>query len=289
MSREDSYFKKFDQIFKSVEIGEEELKAITKSYNYFFEIADKKAPQEFIQIIDSFFTSKENLSGKIDFTEAEKLINKENKSQKDSEKMDKLIVQFSFLMGRYKDMTDAQIYKYFMDRHNETEKYGANIDKIPGYNSKTYWNMLIDDYQRVFEMDRKVLMRLVCIDKIITDKPYNQKNIFKAPAYELINDLKNSNINQYNKSGAKWDLIVFPLDRQIRNAVSHLNFYYDDKIHLFLGKDNKGKVFIMFPQIIKKCLLPTAINVVRGFIAASLLFKLKSNEELYKRALEILN
>lgn len=289
MNIENSYFQRFETIFKSVNVGKQELKGITSSYNYFFKIAYKKDPQKCTQIIDSFFVSNKKVSKRINFVDAENLINKENKTKQDAERIEKIIVQASLLIGRYKDIADIQKYEYFVNRHNETEKYGSNIKRIPGYNSKTYWNMLIDDYQKIFEIDRKVLVRLVYIDKLITDPLFKDKNLYKKSACKLINILKKSDIKKFNKSGADWDLVLFPLDRQIRNAVSHLDFYYDDKLHIFLGEDTQGNIFVIYPEIVKDILLPSAINVARGFVAASLLFKLKDNQKLYEKALTILN
>ena len=83
--------------------------------------------------------------------------------------------------------------------------------------------------------------------------------------------------------------MTFPLDKQIRNATSNIYFYYDDKIHLYLGKNTNGDSFVTLPETVKNVYLPIAINNVKGFLAAVLLHNLKSDEGLYKRALKMLD
>ncbi|WP_294763175.1 hypothetical protein [uncultured Lactobacillus sp.] len=282
-------FSEYSTMVKSIKTAKDEFITVTGTLNYFINIADKKDSVRSKQILNSFYIPQNQAVTKINMYEIRNFLVKQIKTPEEIEKMKKICVEFSFLNSQYKDSADIQSFEYFVDRHDETEKYGNNIGKIPGYNSKTYWNMLIDDYQKIFEINRKVLIRLVEIDKLITNKPINEKKIGKESAYKLIKSLKNSTIKEFNKSRSNWDLMTFPLDKQIRNATSHIDFYYDDKIHLYLGKNTNGDSFVTLPETVKNVYLPIAINNVKGFLAAVLLHNLKSDEGLYKRALKMLD
>ena len=90
------------------------------------------------------------------------------------------------------------------------------------------------------------------------------------------------------------------LDRRIRNASSHLDFYYDEKSQIFRGKDivkvkYKGKTrkkvnrFSISPEEFLYETLPNAVNASQSFWAAGILLCLEPYPEYYNKALAMLN
>ena len=85
------------------------------------------------------------------------------------------------------------------------------------------------------------------------------------------------------------------MDKKIRNASSHLNFYYDNKNEMYVGKDidirNKQiTIFKVTPEKLLKILIPQQSNMIQAFIACGILLWLSVNDKnFYNKAISLLN
>lgn len=143
----------------------------------------------------------------------------------------------------------------------------------------------IEDFKNAFELDRKILVRLVCIDRLITYKEYDLSQIYFESAGQLINRLK--------QSAEDWSFITDLIDKRIRNASSHLDFNYDVADSLFKGKDINTRTktinnFTISPEEFLAVVMPNTTNIIQSFIAAGILLCLRPYDEWYTKALNII-
>lgn len=107
-------------------------------------------------------------------------------------------------------------------------------------------------------------------------------------------------LTELDQSRNNWNFWTDLLDRRIRNASSHLDFYYDEKSQIFRGKDivkvkYKGKTrkkvnrFSISPEEFLYETLPNAVNASQSFWAAGILLCLEPYPEYYNKALAMLN
>lgn len=284
--KDQDIFNKFEEICKDKKHYYWGQEIIINTYNKYFEQAYKISPKLVTQILNKFFiddTASNN--EKINMLELRTLSQKENLSDKEKKKIDTSLVTILSKLGEYSNSATFQSYRFFLDFNDEIEEYYDFLKKgMDGFRERTYWNMVADSYQRGFELIRKIMVYLICVDKILSREDVNFKAISEKNAFKLIEIMK--------KSERNWDVITFPLDRQIRNSASHLDFYYDSKIHIFWGKKiEKGKIerFMVYPDIVKNVLIPSSINVAQGFVASLYLFKLRANKNLHEKALKMIS
>lgn len=83
------------------------------------------------------------------------------------------------------------------------------------------------------------------------------------------------------------------MDKRVRNASSHLDFYYDEHNYVFRGKDvnNRSKTiseFTITPAEFIGVIMPNAMDIIQAFIATGILLCLKPYDEYHKQALSII-
>lgn len=145
--------------------------------------------------------------------------------------------------------------------------------------------MEIEDFQMAFELDKKILVRLVCIDRLVNNQGFDVEKIYFESAGSLINRLQ--------QSATDWKFLTDLMDKRIRNASSHLDFYYDDRSLTFKGKDVNSRLktieeFSVSPEEFLSKIMPNATNIIQSFIAAGILLCLKPYEIYHEQALAVI-
>jgi len=209
----------------------------------------------------------------------------ENAFDKSMDKTSELVA--SFILGTKDNslISDKESYDAYIKHHLETLQYLKSRITNPVFSKSTFANMEIADFKNAFELDKKILVRLVCIDRIINDKEYSIDNLYFETAGSLINRLKQSHTD--------WNFLIELMDKRVRNASSHLDFYYDEHNYVFRGKDvnNRSKTiseFTITPAEFIGVIMPNAMDIIQAFIAAGILLCLEPYDEYHKQALSII-
>ena len=96
---------------------------------------------------------------------------------------------------------------------------------------------LTNEYAKGIEVFSKILSRLVALLDIINGKPYD--------ILSLSNKLLDTKITMFlNLSNGKYDSLVNKIDRDLRNAESHLDIYYNSLKKTFLIKKTNREITI---------------------------------------------
>lgn len=207
--------------------------------------------------------------------------------EKDSDKT--LEIVSSFMIGGKEnvDFSEINAYNSFIAFHMRTRKYIDSKDNNSYFLKLELADKLIEDYQKAFELDKKILARLVCIDRLIndSDKSLDLSSVYFESAGKVIQELDRSKID--------WKFVTNSLNRKIRNATSHLNFYYNPKRVIFCGEDlnpckKTKKCFTITVENFLIRTLPNAVNIIQSFIAASLILFLKQEPILHNKAVSLL-
>ncbi|AWN33925.1 hypothetical protein ERK19_07610 [Lactobacillus helsingborgensis] len=186
-----------------------------------------------------------------------------------------------------RNLENRSSYDAYINQHTEVRHYIQRIiDKKP-IHKMVLANLLITDLENSFELDKKILANLVCIDRLLNNKEYSLEYLYFESAGSLINRL--------HQSTTDWDFLIDCMDKRIRNASAHLNFSYSMRKSTFIGKnvDARNKTITKFeitPQEMLLEILPKQSNIIKAFIANGILLWLSVNNfELYKKALDILD
>lgn len=211
--------------------------------------------------------------------------------EKDSENTYKIVASPIMGLNGDKSISDKESFDTFVAHRQRTSKYLANKDNVM-FDKLIFADMVIKDFTNAFELDKKLLVRLVAINRIINNKTYDINDLYFQPAGRLITELEQSNNN--------WDFWINLLDIRIRNAASHLDFYYDATIECFMGKETiKATIhgrrvkridnFSISPEQFLTKTLPDAVNASQSFWAAGILLCLEPYPEYYEEAITYLD
>lgn len=203
----------------------------------------------------------------------------------DADKTSELIASFISGTQDNKLMSDKESYDNYISHHLETSNYIKTRKANPVFSRQTLANMEIEDFKMAFELDKKILVRLVCIDRLVNNQEFDVKDIYFESAGVLINRLTQSAID--------WSFLTELMDKRIRNASSHLDFYYDARNAIFKGKDVNMRLktieeFSISPEEFLAVIMPNATNVIQSFIAAGILLCLKPYESYHEQALSVI-
>ena len=232
-------------------------------------------------------------TGLLELKKAAQELNKyfEKSQEKNPEETYKLVASPIMGLPDNRDISDKEAFDTMVSHRQRTKDYFKNKDN-PLFDKRTYADMLIKDFTNAFELDKKLLVRLVCINRILNDKEYDFMNLYSQNTGRLLTEL--------DQSCNDWSFWTDLMDRRVRNAASHIDFYYDDKIGIFKGKEFlkfkfKGKVirkinhFSISPETFMYETLSNAINASQSFWVAGILLYLTHYPKYYKKALNILN
>ncbi|MBW8013457.1 hypothetical protein E0712_02805 [Lactobacillus helveticus] len=177
-------------------------------------------------------------------------------------------------------------YDTYMQQHVETTSYIENMKSNPSFSKTMLARLLVDDFKNSFELDAKILANLVCIDRLIHGQAYSLEALYFESAGSLINRLRQSQTD--------WAFVINSLNKKVRNASSHLNFTYDSKKGLFIGKDvnRRTKNIESFQVTAEEFLLktlPGQSNIIQSFIACGELLCMKNDSQIHAEALNVLN
>ncbi len=215
----------------------------------------------------------------------------EQAKRKNADKTYQIIASIIMGIKENRDISDRESYDAFVSHRKRTSNYLKNKD-ADYFDKLDFADRVIEDFKNAYELDKKILVRLVCIDRLLKDKKIDIENIYFQDAGRLLTELDQSRNN--------WNFWTDLLDRRIRNASSHLDFYYDEKSQIFRGKDivkvkYKGKTrkkvnrFSISPEEFLYETLPNAVNASQSFWAAGILLCLEPYPEYYNKALAMLN
>ena len=241
----DQFLKDYQQIFNNDNIAKDDLKTITGQLNILFDEAFNMNKDKTSELIASFILGTTN---------------------------NRLIA-------------DKEAYDSYIGHHLETSNYIKSRDINPTFSKQVLANMEIEDFKMAFELDKKILVRLVCVDRLLNNQEFNIENIYFESAGSLI--------NRFTQSNTDWSFLTDLIDKCIRNASSHLDFYYDAEHAIFKGKDVNSRLksiekFSVSPEEFLGRIMPNTTNIIQSFIAAGILLCLKPYENYYKQALSII-
>lgn len=244
-------------------------------------------PQQFLS--DYLNILSEDTTGLTKLKVATKQLNNyfEEAEKKNSEVTYKIIASPIMGIDSDKDISDKESFDTFVSHRERTKKYLDNKNTVT-FNKLTFADMVVKDFTNAFELDKKLLVRLVAIDRLLNNKNYDMNKLYFQTAGRLITEL--------NQSHNDWNSWTNLLDRRIRNAASHLDFFYDEKNYNFRGKEtikvriNGHKLrrvnqFVISSNDFLKETLPNAINASQSFWAAGILLCLKPYAEYYENAI----
>lgn len=182
-------------------------------------------------------------------------------------------------------ISDKEAYDSYIRHHLEVSKYIKNRKGNPTFSRQVLANMEIEDFQMAFELDKKILVRLVCIDRLVNSQEFDVGKMYFESAGSLINRLTQSNTD--------WSFLTELMDKRIRNASSHLDFYYDAQNATFKGKNVNMRSetieeFSISPEEFLAVIMPNTTNVIQSFIAAGILLCLKPYESYHEQALSVI-
>lgn len=248
-------------------------------------------PQQFLSNYQGILA--EDTTGIAELKNATKGLNEhfEKALERNSEETYKIIASLIVGLDDNKDISDKEAFDTFTSYNKRTKEYLSNKDNAM-FDKLTFADMAIKDFTNAFELDKKILVRLVAIDWILNDKVYDLNDLYFQPAGRLITEL--------DQSHNDWGFWTTLLDRRVRNAASHLDFYYDEKNYEFMGKETiKATIhghrvkrinkFSISPEQFLKETLPNAINASQSFGAAGILLCLKPHSEYYEKAMAYLD
>ncbi|HJF20510.1 MAG: hypothetical protein SPG62_06260 [Lactobacillus johnsonii] len=203
-----------------------------------------------------------------------------------SEETARLVAAWVLGTKENKGLENRIAYEAYIQQHLETISYIDNIKKNPNFSKTMLARLLVDDFKNSFELNVKILANLVCIDRLIHGQDYSLESFYFESASSLINRLKQSQTN--------WSFIINKLNKKVRNASSHLNFVYDSKKGLFIGKDLNRRTksiesFEVTAEEFLLSMLPGQSNIIQSFIACGELLCMKNNSQVHTKALSILN
>ena len=236
----------FNEIFSNDTVAKNKLKMVTKRIFDIFNLATDLSANETFELISSFILG----------TEENELI------------------------------SDKEAYDNYINYHLSLNEYIKGRGENPSFSRMILANMETEDFKMAFELDKKILVRLVCIDRLVNHQDFDIQKVYFESAGALINRLNHSKID--------WSFLTCLLDRRVRNASSHLDFYYDIQSYMFVGKDvnNRKKTISRFsvsPEEFLMEIKPDATHIIQGFIAAGILLCLRSDKEAYKSALSMIS
>lgn len=197
----------------------------------------------------------------------------------DPEMTGKIIASFIMGTNENPEFSEKDAYDHFIKNHICTKN-------LIGKSSKNdLANRFVEDYKNAFELSIKILVRLRWIDDVIAKKPVDLKKGYFKFAGKIIQELNNSSLN--------WTFMTKSLDRNLRNAASHLDFHYDERRSIYEGKirdakHEKIKLFSITPEEFLEKTLPNATNIIQSFVAAGLILYMKQEVNLQKKALTLL-
>lgn len=145
----------------------------------------------------------------------------------------------SFVEGTVKD-PDSENLTSYKNYIIENTKLANSIKELTLRGSITYvdrmtlGNDIAAHYSSAVEMVAKILVPLIQIDKLIGRKSFSPMKIEKMSTAAKLNTLRQS-------KHCDWDFIVQLINKNIRNAESHLNFSYNPELGKFDGKYFDGK------------------------------------------------
>ena len=144
----------------------------------------------------------------------------EQAKRKNADKTYQIIASIIMGIKENSDISDRESYDTFVLHRKRTSHYLKNKD-TDYFDKLDFADRVIEDFKNAYELDKKILVRLVCIDRLLKDKKFDIENIYFQDAGRLLTELDQSRNN--------WNFWTDLLDRRIRNASSHLDFYYDEK------------------------------------------------------------
>lgn len=214
----------------------------------------------------------------------------EKAKEKNPEKTYKVVASPIMGVEGNRDISDREAYDTFVSHRIRTSDYLANKDSV-FFNKLTFTDMLIKDFTNAFELDKKLLARLVCVDRLMNDKEYCIDDLYCQSTGRLLTEL--------DQSCNDWKFWTILMDRRVRNAASHIDFRYDERDAMFKGKEllkkykgkkiNKAVTFSISPEEFLYETLPNAINASQSYWAAGTLLCLAPYPEYHKQALDILD
>lgn len=247
-------------------------------------------PQQFLQHFQDIIS--DDTTGLTNLKVATKGLNTyfEQAKRKDADETYQIIASLIMGVKEDRDISDKESYDTFVSHRERSLNY-LKLQNTNYFDKLNYADMVIDDFKNAFELDKKILVRLVCIDRLLKDKEPELESVYFQNAGRLLTELDQSRNN--------WNFWTDLLDRRIRNASSHLDFYYDEKSQIFRGKETvkvkyKGKTrkkvnrFSISPKEFLYETLPNAVNASQSFWAAGILLCLAPYPEYYNKALAIL-
>lgn len=181
----------------------------------------------------------------------------------------------------------TELLRTHVEFKNLIKEFGNN-QTLTSSQKKKLGGSLINAYCNGVEFINKVLVRLLALLKISKGELYEITTLSEMTLYkktELFLSL----------SEGHYDILITSLDRDIRNAASHLNLYYNSNENVFIiksteNKGRKGKTRKVKFEIMILKIYPFIGWFCQAFIYSGTLFVLAhENIEMFKLCFETVN
>lgn len=152
------------------------------------------------------------------------------------------------------------------------------------YQLKELVSKLINSYSKGIEFIGKIIGICICLAKIGNKEPYDLLETQSKTVAQKINEFNEITDNQYNN-------LTSLINREIRNADSHLSVNYDrnkNQIVLKIIRKNKSSKIRYNIQDMIKNIYPRNGWIIQGFDYSGMLFCLVKNKDLYQKAVKII-
>lgn len=137
-------------------------------------------------------------------------------------------------------------------------------------------------YSKGVEFIGKTFTNLLALLQLINGKPYNLLYNSTLTTYLKIEEFE-------ELSNSKYKILTNSIDRNIRNADSHLNITYLADKNCFCVKKNKKIYKVPFEEMMLN-IYPKMTQFIEGFLASCYLFiMLEQDKEIYDKAIEYIS
>lgn len=143
-----------------------------------------------------------------------------------------------FIQGT-EELPESENFTSYKNYVIEKGKLNNDIKKFSDHNLSysekiTLGNSFAENYSSAIELISKLSTTLLRLDYLIAKKSYKFEKFLNMSTASKLNQLNQSKYND-------WTFITNLIDKNIRNAESHLDFSYDPEKKLFIGKYRNPK------------------------------------------------
>lgn len=209
--------------------------------------------------------------------------------QKSPQETIDLITAFFKGPKEHPELENISSYTEFIESNAQYKSYFSRIkgqSEVSSSEKRQLARLLIDTYTKGVEFASKVFSLLISLQNLAASQPAQYYENTFLPLYQKILSFEKA-------ADDDCKMLTSVIDRQIRNAASHLNIYYSTERSVFIITDiqgmKKAKTSKTIEVSLKKMLLDVFPRVgwfAQGFFASCMMLYLaqSGDEEKYRKA-----